>query len=90
MKSLILAACILTVLSSCGDMAHNTNNNNAMSADSANTAQDHTTGYPNTSGVPIRDTFNTDEDNNTGGPDNAVPKSTAMDSANSVGGGDRR
>ena len=81
LTSLILLSPLL--FSSCGDMSNRSNEEHTNYTDSAGVNPDQA-GNPNTSTAPIRDSFNTGATNNTSGPDNAVPKTSAEDSAKSL------
>ncbi|RYZ49787.1 MAG: hypothetical protein EOP49_15455 [Sphingobacteriales bacterium] len=85
MKNIKLFALVLLMAAfqSCGDMSNNTNENNHQYTDSSGMNADGT-GNPDAAGAPMRNAYDTDSNSYTNGPDNAAPKSSAMDSTKSM------
>ncbi|HTM65991.1 MAG TPA: hypothetical protein VL093_06715 [Flavipsychrobacter sp.] len=79
--AVILFSAAILGFAACGN---GTNDEHTHYIDSSGMNPDENTGTPNTSTTPIRDSYATDTANSTNGPDNAVPKSSSMDSANSL------
>ena len=76
---MLLLAFSAAIFTSCGDMSNNTNEDNTHNEESP-IDEMNPVGSPNTTTAPQRDSYATDTTNNTAGPDNASPKSSAMDS----------
>ena len=66
-------------LGACGDMSNNTNEDHSQYIDSSGVNAD-TSGNPNSTDAPMRNTYDTDSMTSTSGPDNAAPKSSSLDS----------
>jgi hypothetical protein len=79
--AIILFSTAILGFAACGN---GTNVEQTHYIDSSGMNPDETNGAPNTSATPIRNSYATDTANSTNGPDNAVPKSSSMDSTNSL------
>jgi len=78
-----LTAVALLAMTSCGNMSNNTNEDNTHYTDSSGVNPDEK-GNPDASTAPMRNSYDTDSATSTSGPDNATPKSSAMDSTQST------
>lgn len=74
---------LAVVFASCGDMSNNTNEQHTNYTDSSGMNTENS-GNPNAQGASMRNVYDTDSATNTSGPDNAAPKSSATDSAQST------
>lgn len=83
LKRFLLSVTLFAALYGCGNMSHNTNEDHSHEESSPIDSM-NPVGSPNTSTVPMRDTFDTDSFNNTQGPDNAIPKASGRDTSRSI------
>jgi hypothetical protein len=77
----VLFCVAIAGFSACGNKY---NDQHTHYIDSSGMNGDENTGAPNTSTAPTRNVYPTDTESSTNGPDNAVPKSSAMDSTTSI------
>jgi len=80
--TLSLSLSFISLLTACGNMSNNTNEDHTHYTDSSGMNADDANN-PNASDAPMRNVYDTDSTTNTSGPDNAAPKASSGDTIQS-------